>query len=384
MAFVELVAHQIVARLFRRRAADRIDQAILGHAGRARLRQRRQQHRAAHVDGRIGHHQLGVGPGDQPVVRRRRRDLVGREVLLQPRIRILRRDLRIGRPQRAGFRERLARRLAPMRRRGEFIERVDGNGAEHAEFYRHRFLEHRAALRLLDVMGERRPGQRNAAALGLGRGRLRFRAADHRHAALAARDALRRLVNVADRTLAADRAVIAMRRRDAEPLGQLLLGIAVAPAQEVDDIERAEIAEQLCPAIGFRAPHRVFEQRQRLPPGGDVLGPVDNFADADDDGNAVFGEGGVLGIFSCFAFLGDSYVVVLVPSLRGAQRRSNPSLGKESMDCFASLAMTWRGLHSSISAFICSTASAKSSLNSCTTAPADFTLSIRPTPWPTK
>src|SRR4051794_39140123 len=34
--------------------------------------------------------------------------------------------------------------------------------------------------------------------------------------------------------------------------------------------------------------------------------------------------------------------------------------------------------------FICSTASAKSSLNSCTTAPADFTLSIRPTPWPTK
>ena len=40
--------------------------------------------------------------------------------------------------------------------------------------------------------------------------------------------------------------------------------------------------------------------------------------------------------------------------------------------------------HSSISAFMCSTASAKSSLNSCTTAPADFTLSIRPTPWPTK
>jgi hypothetical protein len=59
-----------------------------------------------------------------------------------------------------------------------------------------------------------------------------------------------------------------MRRRGAEPLGKLFLGITVAPAQEVDDIERAEFAEQLCPAIGFRAPHRMFEQRQRLPPGG--------------------------------------------------------------------------------------------------------------------
>ena len=35
MAFVELVTHQIVARLFCRCAAPDIDQAILGHAGRA-------------------------------------------------------------------------------------------------------------------------------------------------------------------------------------------------------------------------------------------------------------------------------------------------------------------------------------------------------------
>ena len=94
-----------------------------------------------------------------------------------------------------------------------------------------------------------------------------------------------------------------MRRIGAEPRRKLLLGIAVAPAQEIDDVERAEFAEQFCPAVGFRAPHGFFEQRHRLEAGGDVLGPVGDFADADDDGNAVFGEGGVLfGIFSCFTF----------------------------------------------------------------------------------
>ena len=145
-------------------------------------------------------------------------------------------------------------------------------------------------------------GSVDAAALGLGRGRLRFRAADRGHAAFAARDALRRFVQIADRALAADRAVIAMRRLGAEPRGKLLFRIAVAPAQEIDDVERAELAEQFCPAVRFRALQRLFEQRQRLEAGGDVLGPVDDFADADDDGNAVFGEGGCCDIFSCFTF----------------------------------------------------------------------------------
>jgi len=55
--------------------------------------------------------------------------------------------------------------------------------------------------------------------------------------------------------------------------------------------------------IGFRAPHRLFEQRQRFEAGGDVLGPVDDFANADDDGNAVFGEGsGAVRHFFFFSF----------------------------------------------------------------------------------
>ena len=74
-----------------------------------------------------------------------------------------------------------------------------------------------------DIMRERRPRQRDAGALGLGRGRLRLGAADRGDAAFAARDALCRLMQIADRALAADRAVIGVRRLDAEALGELLL-----------------------------------------------------------------------------------------------------------------------------------------------------------------
>ena len=315
MALEELVAHQIVARLFRRCAAQRIDQAILAHAGGAGFGQRRHQDRRPHIDGRIGHHQLGVGPGDQPVFRRRRRDLLRRKAFLQPRIGVFRSDARIGRPELAGLRQRLARRLAPMGRGRGFIERIDRDRAEHAEFHRHRFLERRAALRLLDVMGERRPWQRNAAALGLGRGRLRLGAAHRRHAAFAARDALCGLVQIADRALAADRAVIAMRWFCAQPIGEQLFGIAVAPAQEIDDVERAEFAEQFCAAVGLRAPHGLLEQGERLESVGDFLWPVDDFADADDDGDAVFGEGRCCHFF-LLRFLG----------VRSRRRPSRPSL----------------------------------------------------------
>ena len=82
-----------------------------------------------------------------------------------------------------------------------------------------------------------------------------------------------------------------MRRFGAEPSGKLLFRIAVAPAQEIDDVERADIAEQFAAAVGLRALQRLLEQGERLEAGSDVLRPVDDFADADDDGNAVFGGG---------------------------------------------------------------------------------------------
>ncbi len=206
-------------------------------------------------------------------------------------------------------------------------------------------------------MGERRPGRRHPGALGLGCGRLRLGAADGSDAAFAARNALRRLVQIADRALAADRAVIEMRRLDAEAIGKKLFRIAVAPAQEVDDVERADIAEQLSARVSLRTLERFFKQGEGLKPGGDILGTVDDFADADDDGDAVFRNCGHCSCSSLFFFFG-------------------------AMDCFAALAMTEN--YSATSAFMCSTASINSSLNSCTTALADFTLSIRPTPWPTK
>src|SRR5438270_13997329 len=138
-------------------------------------------------------------------------------------------------------------------------------------------------------MRERRPWRRDAGALGLGRRRLRLRAADRGHGAFAAGDALSRLMQIADWAFASDWPVIEVRRLDPEPSCKLLLGIAIAPAQEIDDVERADLAEQFGSRVMFRALERLLQQRQRLEPIGDFLGPVDDLADADDNGDAVFG-----------------------------------------------------------------------------------------------
>src|SRR6185312_9194591 len=267
-----------------------------------------------------------------------------------------------------------------MRRRCGLIERIDRDWTEDAELHRQRLLECRAALRLRHVMGERRPGQGHARALRLGCGGLRFCAADGGHAAFAARNALGRFVQIADRALAAHRAVIAMRRLDAEPLGEQLLGIAVAPAQEVDDVERADFLKQFCPGVGFGALQRLFQQYERLKAFRNLFRPVDDLADADDDGNAVFGEGG----FAAFHFF--SFALRHLLSRHCERSEAIHRAASGDMDCFVAslLAMTRERTQSATSAFMCSIASIKSCLNSCTTLPADFTLSISPTPWPTK
>src|SRR5262249_51638919 len=118
----------------------------------------------------------------------------------------------------------------------------------------------------------------------------------------AARDPLRCLVQIADRAFAADRAVIAMRRLNAEPRRELLLRVAIAPAQEIDHIERADLAEQLGAGIGFRALQRLLEQIKRLEALLDLLRSVDDLADADDDGNAVFQSGTGHEALRCFLF----------------------------------------------------------------------------------
>src|SRR5271169_790975 len=83
-----------------------------------------------------------------------------------------------------------------------------------------------------------------------------------------------------------------MRRLDAEARCKLLFGIAITPAQEIDDVERADLAKQFGPGVLLSALERLLEQRERLEARADVPGPVDDFADADDNGNAVFGDGG--------------------------------------------------------------------------------------------
>src|SRR5438128_7467334 len=95
-------------------------------------------------------------------------------------------------------------------------------------------------------------------------------------------------MQITDRALAADRAVVAMRRLRTDACCELLLRIAIAPAQEADDVERLDLAEQPCAGVGLGTLQRLLEQRHRLEAFRDVLWPVDDLADADDDGNAVF------------------------------------------------------------------------------------------------
>ncbi len=188
-----------------------------------------------------------------------------------------------------------------MRRAGGFVKRIDRYRPEHAEFDRRRFLERRAALRLRHLVRERRPRQFDAGAFGLGGGRLRLRSAHRGDAALAARDALGGFVQIADRALAADRAVIGVLGFDAETLGERNFRIAVAPAQEIDDVERGDLAQQLGAAVRFGTPQRLFQQDEGLEAFGDVPGAVHDFSDADDDGDAVVGNGGGW-VFHSFLF----------------------------------------------------------------------------------
>ena len=181
MAFVKLVADQIIARLLRRRAAAGCrSMRSSARRRRARVATTGHQQRAAHVDGRIGDHQLGVGPCDQPVVRRRRRDLSGETARFSQELGISRGDAANSATRDSPDSANASRGVWPQCAEvADFVKRIDRDRPEHAERHGHRLLERRAAFRLRHVMRERRPRQRHFGALGLGRGRLRLGAADH-------------------------------------------------------------------------------------------------------------------------------------------------------------------------------------------------------------
>src|SRR5262249_7854465 len=98
MALIELVAQEIVAWLLSRRTAERVDQTILRDSSGAGFRQARQHHRRAHVYAGICDHELGVGPRNQPVLWRWRRDFRWRKMPFQPTIGISGCDVRKARP----------------------------------------------------------------------------------------------------------------------------------------------------------------------------------------------------------------------------------------------------------------------------------------------
>jgi hypothetical protein len=63
--------------------------------------------------------------------------------------------------------------------------------------------------------------------------------------------------------------------------------IAVAPAQEVDEVERLDLTEQLAAAVLFGALERLLEQRERLEPRFQIRRTIGDFADPDNNGNAI-------------------------------------------------------------------------------------------------
>src|SRR5258708_2495748 len=218
----------------------------------------------------------------------------------------------------AGFLQRFSRGLAPTRRRGRLVERIHRNGTGDAEFRRHRLLIIGAAQRLRSVMRERRPRQSDAGALRLGRARLGFGAADRGDAAFAACNSLCRLMQIADRTLATNRAVICVVRSDAEAGAALSGRIAVAPAQEIDDVEGLDLAQQFRAAILLGPRQRLDHQCQRFKAGGEIDRMIGDFADADDDGNAIFGWWLISHWFSFHSFSVRNLPTPIVSSLRGA------------------------------------------------------------------
>src|ERR1700730_13632552 len=133
-------------------------------------------------------------------------------------------------------------------------------------------------------MREGRPWQLHDGAVGLGGGGLGFGAADRSDAAFAARNPLRRLMQIADRALAADRTVIGMFWLDAETVRTLDFRVAVAATEKVDAGGRADPAKHVAACVFFRALESLLEKRERLEARGDFLRAIDDFADADNDG----------------------------------------------------------------------------------------------------
>src|SRR5260370_853410 len=122
-------------------------------------------------------------------------------------------------------------------------------------------------------------------------------------------------MQITDRALAADRAVIEMRWRGTDPRRELPFRIPVAPAQEIDDVERADLAEQLGAGVSLRALQGSSRQGARPAAGGEVRGPAADCAGPGDDGEAVLGGGGCF-IFFLFPFPNPRRS--FCPSLRGA------------------------------------------------------------------
>ena len=285
---VVAVALQEIARLLGRRPAPDVDQAVLGDPGGAGAGQAGDDDRRGLVDHRIGHHQLGIGPGDQAVVGRDRGDLLGRGAGSDPGKGVVGSDGGVTRPQGGGGSARLTRRLPLGALEGILVEGIELRGIREP-LGAGGVAELQARACQLDGVfrpARRRPGQGDTGLLRLAQGVHRLAADNRADLALAARDAQGRLVDQPDRRLAPHAGIDCAGGLHAQLFAQQRDGIGVAPGDLTHQVQRVEVGQQTAAGFGVGLLQRLGHQDHGLKAQRHVFWTMQDFAGGDDDGNA--------------------------------------------------------------------------------------------------
>ena len=270
-------------------ARHREDPAVAGHAEGAGPLGRAQDQPRRLLDRVVGVHHLGVRPGHPAVGGGAGADLLGRQPLLDPRVRVLCGHRREARPQLAEVDEVVVHRAAGPVAQRLLEQRVDlrrhvevaGQLAGVVQLDLGRGepgLGHRVVLgRPVDLIGRRaRPG-----APGLG-------AADQDDVRVAGGDVEAGAADQGLRLVAADRAERLVAGPGADPLGDEPGGVAVAPREHRQHAHGVGLREQPlgAPAVGRGAAQGLGHHLRRLDRGLAAVDAVGPLAGADQDGSA--------------------------------------------------------------------------------------------------
>ena len=224
-------------------ARIRENPTLRGNLQIGRLLDRGEHERRALVDHVVRIHQLGVRPADHPVARTGLPDLVRRQRLAAPRVRILRRHPAELRPQLADAAQVFARRLPCRDPQGLLEHRIHVGGPVQFDSqlsspgHLHVLVEtfgHRNRLVLAGPFGLRTACTQSCS------GTPGFGPGDQHRVGAACLDVQARLIDQRLGDVAADAGVAGRGVLGAQPLCQQQSRIAVAPGQHVDDADRID------------------------------------------------------------------------------------------------------------------------------------------------